>query len=51
MYAIINDRGNQATVREGDVLRLDLQGSYEPGQKITMTTRMTCRMTQGIAPQ
>src|SRR5690349_6345784 len=37
VYAIINDRGNQATVREGDVLRLDLQGSYEPGQKITFS--------------
>ena len=36
MYAIINDRGRQATVREGDVLLLDLQGSAEPGQKITI---------------
>lgn len=36
MYAIINDRGRQATVREGDVLLLDLQGSAEPGQKITL---------------
>lgn len=35
MYAIINDRGRQATVREGDVLLLDLQGSAEPGQTIT----------------
>jgi len=36
VYAIINDRGRQATVREGDVLLLDLQGSAEPGQKITI---------------
>jgi large subunit ribosomal protein L21 len=36
VYAIINDRGRQATVREGDVLLLDLQGSAEPGQKITL---------------
>ena len=36
MYAIINDRGRQTTVREGDVVRLDLQGSAEPGQKITL---------------
>jgi large subunit ribosomal protein L21 len=35
VYAIINDRGRQATVREGDVLLLDLQGSAEPGQTIT----------------
>ena len=36
MYAIINDRGRQTTVREGDVVLLDLQGSAEPGQKITL---------------
>lgn len=36
MYAIINDRGRQTTVREGDVVKLDLQGSAEPGQKITL---------------
>jgi large subunit ribosomal protein L21 len=36
VYAIINDRGRQATVREGDLLLLDLQGSAEPGQKITL---------------
>ena len=36
MYAIINDRGRQTTVREGDVVKLDLQASAEPGQKITL---------------
>ena len=36
MYAIINDRGRQATVREGDVVMLDLQCSAEPGQTITI---------------
>jgi len=36
VYAIINDRGRQTTVREGDVVKLDLQGSAEPGQKITL---------------
>jgi len=37
VYAIINDRGRQATVREGDVVLLDLQGSAEPGQTITLS--------------
>lgn len=36
MYAIINDRGQQKRVAEGDVVLLDLQGSAEPGQKITI---------------
>jgi len=36
VYAIINDRGQQKRVAEGDVVLLDLQGSAEPGQKITI---------------
>jgi large subunit ribosomal protein L21 len=36
VYAIINDRGRQTTVREGDVVLLDLQQKAEPGQKITL---------------
>jgi large subunit ribosomal protein L21 len=36
VYAIINDRGQQKRVAEGDVVLLDLQGSAEPGQKITL---------------
>ena len=36
MYAIINDRGQQKRVAEGDVVLLDLQVKAEPGQKITL---------------
>lgn len=36
MYAIINDRGRQTKVREGDVVELDLQCKAEPGQTITL---------------
>ena len=36
MYAIINDRGQQKRVAEGDVVLLDLQDKAEPGQKITL---------------
>lgn len=36
MYAIINDRGRQTTVREGQIVLLDLQEPAEPGAKITL---------------
>jgi large subunit ribosomal protein L21 len=36
VYAIINDRGQQKRVAEGDVVLLDLQVKAEPGQKITL---------------
>ncbi len=35
MYAIIEDRGSQFTVREGDEIRCDLHAETEPGQSIT----------------
>jgi large subunit ribosomal protein L21 len=35
VYAIIRDRGRQATVREGDVILLDLEARHEPGAEIT----------------
>jgi large subunit ribosomal protein L21 len=36
VYAIINDRGRQTTVREGQIVLLDLQEPAEPGAKITL---------------
>ena len=35
MYAIIQDRRRQATVRKGDVLLCDLKKEAKPGDKIT----------------
>jgi len=35
VYAIIQDRKRQATVRKGDVLQCDLNKSVKPGDKIT----------------
>lgn len=35
MYAIINDRSRQITVREGDVIQLDLNGEQAPGTELT----------------
>ncbi len=35
MYAIIQDRSRQATVRKGEVLLLDLDRRYKAGDKIT----------------
>lgn len=35
MYAIIQDRSRQATVRKGEVLLLDLDRRYKSGDKIT----------------
>ena len=35
MYAIIQDRDRQATVRKGDVLELDLKAGSQPGDEIT----------------
>jgi len=36
VYAIINDRGRQKTVREGEIVNLDLMGKAQPGDKITI---------------
>ncbi len=35
MYAVINDRQRQHTVREGDVIVCDTLADVEPGQEIT----------------
>jgi large subunit ribosomal protein L21 len=35
VYAIIQDRSRQATVRKGEVLLLDLDRRYKSGDKIT----------------
>ena len=35
MYAIIQDRRRQATVRKGDVLLCDLKSDKKPGDEIT----------------
>ena len=35
MYAILNDRGHQYKVREGDVLQIDLLGTTKKGDAIT----------------
>jgi len=35
VYAIISDRGRQATVREGDVLMCDQHPDHEPGNSVT----------------
>jgi len=35
MYAVISDRNNQTTVREGDVILCDLQKNAQPGDKLT----------------
>ena len=35
MYAIIQDRRRQATVRKGDVLLCDLQADKKPGDEVT----------------
>jgi large subunit ribosomal protein L21 len=35
VYAIIQDRSRQATVRKGEVLLLDLDRRYKAGDKIT----------------
>jgi large subunit ribosomal protein L21 len=35
MYAIIQDRKRQATVRKGDVLLCDLNSDKKPGEEIT----------------
>lgn len=35
MYAIIEDRSRQTTVRKGEVLLLDLDSRYKTGDKIT----------------
>lgn len=34
MYAVINDRGQQYGVREGDTILCDLNRAWEPGQEI-----------------
>ncbi|MFN0008568.1 MAG: 50S ribosomal protein L21 [Planctomycetota bacterium] len=34
MYAIIQDRNRQATVRKGDVLQCDLKKDAKPGDKL-----------------
>ena len=34
MYAIIQDRNRQATVRKGDVLQCDLKKAAKPGDKL-----------------
>ena len=35
MYAVISDRNNQTTVREGDVILCDLNDKVQPGDKLT----------------
>ena len=35
MYAILSDRSNQATVREGDVIVCDLMDDAQPGTEVT----------------
>lgn len=35
MYAIIRDRGNQATVREGDEILIDRNAELEAGSTVT----------------
>ncbi|MCL4142268.1 UNVERIFIED_CONTAM: hypothetical protein GTU68_010847 [Idotea baltica] len=35
MYAVINDRNEQTTVREGDILLCDLKADAQPGDEIT----------------
>ena len=35
MYAIISDRGQQSTVREGDVLLMDWKDGLEAGETLT----------------
>ena len=35
MYAVINDRQRQHTVREGDVITCDTLAEHEPGQEIS----------------
>ena len=34
MYAVINDRNEQTTVREGDIVLCDLKASAQPGDEI-----------------
>jgi large subunit ribosomal protein L21 len=36
VYAVISDRGRQATVREGDVVLLDLREGAQAGEQITL---------------
>ncbi|MHC4376540.1 MAG: 50S ribosomal protein L21 [Planctomycetota bacterium] len=36
MYAVLSDRGNQTTVRVGDVVDLDFMRSAAPGDEITL---------------
>ena len=35
MYAVIDDRNNQFTVRSGDEILCDLDTKWEPGQTVT----------------
>ncbi len=35
MYAVINDSDQQTTVREGDILLLDLKQDAQPGDELT----------------
>ena len=35
MYAVIRDRNNQTTVREGDVILCDLNKKVQPGDQLT----------------
>lgn len=35
MYAVINDRNEQTTVREGDIVLCDLKADAQPGDEIT----------------
>ena len=35
MFAVISDRGNQATVRVGDVVTCDFQSGWNPGDPVT----------------
>lgn len=35
MYAVISDRNNQTTVREGDVILCDLNDKLQPGDTLT----------------
>lgn len=35
MYAVIRDRSRQTTVRQGDVIDLDLSSDLEPGSTLT----------------
>ena len=35
MYAIISDRGQQSTVREGDVMLMDWKDGLEAGETVT----------------